>query len=85
MTCYIDLTLQSFPDSHSYDIKHRHIPVNRFALIMPSKMEVASQHCDTAPNKKKDTLESVKIERIFKHDSRARHPVQSSARGTLDQ
>ena len=30
--------------------------------IMPSKMEVASQHCDTIPNKTKDT---VKIERTF--------------------
>ena len=44
-------------------------------------MEVASQHCDTVPNKTKDILDTVKIERIFKHDSRARHPVQSSVRG----
>ena len=34
-------------------------------LIMPSKMEVASQHCDTVPNKTKDILDTVKIERIF--------------------
>ena len=33
--------------------------------IMPSKMEVASQHCDTVPNKTKDILDTVKIERIF--------------------
>ena len=32
--------------------------------IMPSKMEVASQHCDTVPNKTKDILDTVKIERI---------------------
>ena len=51
--------------------------------IMPSKMEVASQHCDTVTNKTKDILDTVNIERIFKHDSRARHPVQSSVRGTL--
>ena len=29
-------------------------------------MEVASQHCDTAPNKTKDILDTVKIERIFR-------------------
>ena len=29
-----------------------------------SKMEVASQHCDTVPNKTKDILDTVKIERI---------------------
>ena len=28
---------------------------------MPSKMEVASQHCDTEPNKTKDILDTVKI------------------------
>ena len=33
--------------------------------IMPSKMEVASQHCDTVTNKTKDILATVKIERIF--------------------
>ena len=33
--------------------------------IMPSKMEVASQHCDTVPNKTKDIFDTVKIERIF--------------------
>ena len=33
--------------------------------IMPSKMEVASQHCDTVPNKTKDILDTVKIEKIF--------------------
>ena len=33
--------------------------------IMPSKMEVASQHCDTVPNQTKDILDNVKIERIF--------------------
>ena len=49
--------------------------------IMPSKMEVASQHCDTVPNKTKDILDTVKVEKIFIHDSRARHPVQSSVRG----
>ena len=32
---------------------------------MPSKMEVASQHCDTVTNKTKDILDTVKIERIF--------------------
>ena len=32
---------------------------------MASKMEVASQHCDTVPNKTKDILYTVKIERIF--------------------
>ena len=33
--------------------------------IMPSKMEVASQHCDIVPNKTKDILDTAKIERIF--------------------
>ena len=48
--------------------------------IMPSKMEVASQHCDTVPNKTKDK----RLKGFVKHDSRARHPVQSSSvRGTL--
>ena len=42
-------------------------------------MEVASQHCDTVPNKTKDILDTVKIENIFIHDSRAWHPVQISA------
>ena len=51
--------------------------------IMPSKMEVASQHCDTVPNKTKDILYTVDIEKIFIHDSRVQHPVQSSVRGTL--
>ena len=41
---------------------------NRLALtavqIMPSKMEVASQHCDTIPNKTKDILDTVQIEKI---------------------
>ena len=46
---------------------------------MPYKMEVASQHCDTVPNKTKDILYTVKIERIFLHDSGARHTVQSIA------
>ena len=32
---------------------------------MPSKMEVASQHCDTVPNKAKDISDTVKIEKIF--------------------
>ena len=41
---------------------------------MPSKMEVASQHCDTVPNKTKDILDTVKIEKIFIHDSRVQHP-----------
>ena len=52
-------------------------------FIMPSKMEVASQHCDNVPNKTKDILDTVMIGRIFLHDSRARHPVQSSVHGTL--
>ena len=30
------------------------------SIIMPSKMEVASQHCDTVPNKTKDILDTVK-------------------------
>ena len=51
--------------------------------IMPSKMEVASQHCDTVPTTKKDILYIVKIEKIFIHDSGALHTVQSSVRGTL--
>ena len=34
-------------------------------ILMPSKMEVASQHCDTVPNKTKDILDTVKIEKIF--------------------
>ena len=46
---------------------------------MPSKMEVASQHCDTVPNKTKDILDTVKIENIFLHYSQPQHPVQSSA------
>ena len=50
--------------------------------IMPSKMEVASQHCDTVPNKIKDILDTVNIEKIFIHDSRVQYPVQSSVRGT---
>ena len=33
--------------------------------IMPSKMEVASQHCDTVPNKAKYISYTVKIERVF--------------------
>ena len=41
-------------------------------------MEVESQHCDT-----KDMLYTVKSEKIFIHDSRVQHPVQSSVRGTL--
>ena len=49
---------------------------------MPSKMEVASQHCDTVPNKIKDILDTVNIEKIFIHDSRVQYPVQSSVRGT---
>ena len=52
-------------------------------LIMSSKMKVASQHCDTVPNRAKDILYTVKIEKIFIHDSRVQHPVQSSVRGTL--
>ena len=51
-------------------------------IIMPSKMEVASQHCDTVPNKTKDILDTVNIEKIFLHDSRVQYPVQSSVRGT---
>ena len=31
--------------------------------IMPSKMEVASQHCDTVPNKTKDILDTKKKEK----------------------
>ena len=54
-----------------------------FFIIKPSKMEAASQHCDTVPNKKKDISDTVKIEKIFKHDCLARHPVQSSVCGTL--
>ena len=54
-----------------------------FSKIMPSKMEVASQHCDTLPNITKDILDTVKIEKIYIHDSRVQHPVQSSVRGTL--
>ena len=50
---------------------------------MPSKMEVASRNCDTVPNKTKDILYTVEIEKIFIHDSRVQHPVQSSVRGTL--
>ena len=50
--------------------------------IMPSKMEVASQHCDTVQNKTKDILDTVKKD-FFIHDSRARHPVQSCVCGTL--
>ena len=42
-------------------------------------MEVASQHCDTLPNITKDILDTVKIEKIYIHDSRVQHPVQSSA------
>ena len=48
---------------------------------MPSKMEVALQHCDTVPNKTKDILDTVKVEKIFLYmiaGARARHPVQSS-------
>ena len=47
-------------------------------------MEVASQHCDTVPNKTKDILYTVKIEKIFIDDSRVQHPVQSSICGWLD-
>ena len=36
----------------------------RHVKIMPSKMEVASQHCDTIPNKTKDILDTVQIEKI---------------------
>ena len=61
----------------------RHLD-NSCNLIMPSKMEVASQHCDTVPNKTKDILYTVKIERIFYiHDSGAPHTVQSSVRGLV--
>ena len=42
-------------------------------------MDVASQHCDTVPNKTKDFLDTAKYEKIFIHDSRVWHPVQSSA------
>ena len=45
-------------------------------------MEVASQYCDTVPNKTKDILGTVKIEKIFKHDSQVQHPVKSSVHGT---
>ena len=34
-------------------------------IIMPSKLEVASEHCGTVPNKTKDILDTAKIERIF--------------------
>ena len=47
-------------------------------------MEVASQHCDTVPNKIKDILDTVNIEKIFIHDSRVQHPVQSSVHGMLN-
>ena len=43
-------------------------------------MEVASQQCDTVPNKRH--FNTVKIEKIFIHDSRVQHPGQSSVRGT---
>ena len=36
----------------------------RHVKIMPSKMEVASQHCDTIVNKTKDILDTVQIEKI---------------------
>ena len=38
-------------------------------------MEVASQHC-TKQNKRH--FYTVKIEKIFIHDSRVQHPVQST-------
>ena len=38
------------------------IIITKMIILMSSKMEIASQHCDTVPNKTKDT---VKIERIF--------------------
>ena len=52
--------------------------VVRHSSIMSSKMKVASQHCDTVPNKTKDILYTVEIEKIFIHDSRVQHPVQST-------
>ena len=42
-------------------------------------MEVASQHCDTIPNKTKDILDTVNWKYFFIHDSRPQHPMQSSA------
>ena len=33
--------------------------------IMPSKMEVASQHCDTVQNKTKDILDTVKKDFLY--------------------
>ena len=45
-------------------------------------MEVASQHCDTVPNKTKNILDTVNIEKIFIHDRQVQYPVQSSVRGT---
>ena len=42
-------------------------------------MEVASQHCDTVPNKTKDILDTVNWKYFFIHDSRPQHPMQSSA------
>ena len=41
------------------------IIIIKMIILMPSKMEVASQHYDTVPNKTKDILDTVKIERIF--------------------
>ena len=43
---------------------------------MPSKMDVASQHCDTVPNKTKDILD-FRLKKKKLHDSRAQLPVQS--------
>ena len=56
---------------------------------MPSKMVVASQHWTewtdwtdcTKQNKRH--FYTIKIEKIFIHDSRVQHPVLSSVRGTL--
>ena len=39
-------------------------------------MEVASQHCDTVPNKTKDILD-FRLKKKKLHDSRAQLPVQS--------
>ena len=58
-------------------------------VIMSSKMKVASQHWTewtdwtdcTKQNKRH--FYTIKIEKIFIHDSRVQHPVLSSVRGTL--
>ena len=41
------------PKWHFYD-PHIDFGMSATKIIMPSKMEVASQHCDTVPNKTKE-------------------------------